>query len=418
MTTRSFPACFGPIAVRFAGAAALVTLAGDALGQEWVEREGPLLRGHVQLTSEEDFARAGEAYFSPDSRWIIFQATPRPAEGEEADPHYSMYVAPLEYDDEGRLVGMGEAVRLSPRGSANTCGWFHPTKEGVVLFGSTLGPPRNEDAPGYQREKSNYKWAFPSEMEIVWMKVPDITGKWCETVAPGVVGEPASAPPHAAPTPLFERPGYDAEGSWSADGRVILYAHVDEGKSEKLGRPDADIWLFDTETGEHRALVTADGYDGGPFFDPSGKRIIYRSDRRGDDRLQLFMSELLFEDGVPVGVAAEHQLTDDGYVNWAPFFHPSGEFVVYSSSGARHNYEVWAIEVGAEGPPPARPRSRQITFAEGFDGLPVFNPDGTILMWTSQRGGSGERPSSQLWAAHIDPGATLEDWVAEGGPSE
>ena len=30
----------------------------------------------VRLTSPEQFSRAGEAYFSPDRRWIIFQAVP------------------------------------------------------------------------------------------------------------------------------------------------------------------------------------------------------------------------------------------------------------------------------------------------------------------------------------------------------
>ena len=44
----------------------------------------------VQLTS--GFARAGEAYFSPDVKWIIFQAAP------QGEAHYQMYVAKLKWN--------------------------------------------------------------------------------------------------------------------------------------------------------------------------------------------------------------------------------------------------------------------------------------------------------------------------------
>ncbi len=37
---------------------------------------------------------------------------------------------------------------------------------------------------------------------------------------------------------------------------------------------------------------------------------------------------------------------------------------------------------------------RRVTHADGFDGFPAFNHDGSKLLWTSQRDGSG---SSQVW---------------------
>ena len=97
--------------------------------------DAAFLHGAVQLTRRADFLRAGEAYFSPDQRWIIFQATPVPPEGEEPTPHYEMYAAPLLWDGEpgaadARVAGLGEIVQLSKPGSANTCGWFHPTEPG------------------------------------------------------------------------------------------------------------------------------------------------------------------------------------------------------------------------------------------------------------------------------------------------
>ena len=38
--------------------------------------------------------------------------------------------------------------------------------------------------------------------------------------------------------------------------------------------------------------------------------------------------------------------------------------------------------------------------AAGFDGLPVFNADATVMMWTSQRGAT---KTSQLWLADFTP---------------
>jgi Tol biopolymer transport system component len=41
-------------------------------------------------------------------------------------------------------------------------------------------------------------------------------------------------------------------------------------------------------------------------------------------------------------------------------------------------------------------RKTRVTFAEGFDGLPVFSPDGRWLMWSSRRSTDG---TTQVFAA-------------------
>ena len=41
----------------------------------------------------------------------------------------------------------------------------------------------------------------------------------------------------------------------------------------------------------------------------------------------------------------------------------------------------------------------RITNTKGFDGLPVFTPDGKHLSWTSKRGGTG---GSQIYMANWD----------------
>src|SRR5439155_1297637 len=119
-------------------------------------------------------------------------------------------------------------------------------------------------------------------------------------IDPSDLARMSRAGPAGRVQPVFSRPNYDAECSYSKDGRFILYAHVRDEQTR--GRPDADIWVYDTRTGQQHEIVHADGYDGGPFFSPDNKRICYRSDRRGDDLLQLFVADLVFDkDGVPIG---------------------------------------------------------------------------------------------------------------------
>ncbi|MCC6283704.1 MAG: PD40 domain-containing protein [Phycisphaerales bacterium] len=372
--------------------------------------EAPLLRDHVQLTFDRDFVKAGESYFSPNARWVIFQAVPVPPGGERPNPHYSMYAAPVQRNAQGHIVGLGRAILLSPPGSAATCGWFHPTEPGVAIMGCTWVEPSNAEAPGYQRAGSRYAWSFPREMDIFRVSFDP-------AVTPSAEAATTFSIPPEHVQRLVSTDGYSAECSYSPDGRYVLYAQVNP---EAEGKPDADIWMLDTRTGRNHLVVAAPGYDGGPFFSPDGRSIVYRSDRRGDDRLQVFLAELEFDESGTPRVAREIPLTDNDDVNWAPYFHPSGKFLVFTSSAAGHmNYEVFSLALdapGAETTPPARRARRRVTFAEGFDGLPAFSPDGSWMIWTSQRGSEGAdgsiaHGSSQLWAARVaepDEGA----WTA------
>jgi hypothetical protein len=351
--------------------------------EPWREAEQGILAHQVQLTFADRFIKAGESYFSPDDSTIIFQAVERPRFGEAADEFYAMFVADVVRDGSKRITGLSNARRISPPGSANTCGWFFPGDSSRVIFGSTLAAPSESTPPGFQRATGRYKWMFPPEMRIIEADL-----RAAGPVAPG--GRVWAGDGRA----------YCAEGSWSPDGRHLLYCSLESN--------EGDLFAIDTRAGQPRParLVSARGYDGGPFFSPDGRRICYRSDRRGDNHLQLFVADLAFnESGAIIGIEREYQLTDNGHVNWCPFWTRDGRRLVYGTSAMGHeNYEVFMCDAdpgnlpGSTGTIRYGTGQRRITHAERADILPAFNADGRWMIWTSQRGSDGE---SQLWAAEF-----------------
>ncbi|MAC19781.1 MAG: hypothetical protein CMJ23_08955 [Phycisphaerae bacterium] len=362
--------------------------------EDWKSMEAVVLGDPVQLTFGDRFVKAGESYYSPDGARIIFQAVEQPGDGEVADDFYAMFVADTVRDESGRTRQLENIRRISPEGSANTCGWFHPIDPNIVIFGTTMEPPSDETPPGYQRGSGRYRWQFPPEMRIVAtdLRRNDAT---TATLDP-LVGEGTS---------------YVAEGSFSPDGRHLLYTSLEAGQG--------DIYVKDLSTDKVVHLVAAPGYDGGPFFSPDGRRITYRSDRYGNNLLQVFVSELEFdEEGAIIGVTREHQVTDDSHVNWCPFWHPDGDHLIYATSREGHrNYEVFMVDAmtDSERTPAASKYGtglRRITHGPGADVLPAFNADGSELIWTNKRGAS---ETSQLWTASFDPDLSSPSAAVPGG---
>jgi Tol biopolymer transport system component len=324
----------------------------------------------VLLTDPAVFLKAGESYFDPAGKRIIFQAIEHPTRGQEPETDFGMYLGELAFDDTGAITGLSNIIRLSNERSANTCGWFHPLDETLVLYSTTTTPIIDSDIPGYQRDSGRYRWAFPPKMNIISHNLE--TGVTTALVT--------------------DEENYLAEGSWSPDARHLVYCSLASGSG--------DIYITDLKTGVDRLIVGDTGYDGGPFFSPDGKRIVYRSDRRGNDLLQLYVAELKFDDsGSIVGIEKEFQLTDNEHVNWGPFWHPNNRFLVYATSELSHqNYELFVCDADSgntDGTTRYGIRRRRITHADSFDGLPAFNEDGSLLMWTSKR----ETGTSQLWVA-------------------
>ena len=347
---------------------------------DWRKAEG-VLSHQMQLTLSERFVKAGEAYFNSDATQIVFQAIEHDAQGNPESEYYSMYVAQLRDEGKGQSFGpdlrryrLKHIRRVSPIGSANTCGWFHPTNPNTLIFASTISAPLKQETPGYQRGTRNYRWSFPPEMRVVELDLgaKEITTESLKTI----VGDGKA---------------YTAECSTSPDGRTLLYTSLESG--------DGDLYAMDMASKKITRLTALTGYDGGGFFSPDGKKIVWRADRNADNLLQIFVADVVFDStGAVVGIGEPIAVTNDGAVNWAPYFSPNGKVIVYASSRVGHdNYELLAVPVPADRSAPLG-QPRRVTHAGGADLLPAISPDGKLLMWTSQR---GPGRSSQLWLANM-----------------
>jgi len=252
--------------------------------------EAPYLTNIQQVTfTEMGFEKAGEAYFSPDDSAIIFQAVPA---GEK---DYQIFTLSL---------SNGALNKVSPGYGACTCSFFHPDGK-KILFASSHGgqclrDPLNTLTPGYQRQTGNYAWQFTPYMNIYEANVD---------------GSDLKA--------LTEGPGYHAECAYSSDGEKIVFAANVDGSMNiyTMNRDGSDVMQI---------THTQECYNGGCFFSPDDQKIIFRADREKKDHLQIY---LIDSDG-----KNECQLTDNGAVNWAPYFHPDGKVIAFTTSLHGHEH--------------------------------------------------------------------------------
>ena len=332
--------------------ALLVGLAAPVAQTPSPERE--FLSGVRRLTVEG--RRAGEGYWSPDGNRLVFQS-----EREPGNPFYQIYTVDLT---------TGQTFRISPGIGKTTCAFFRPGSD-QILFASTHHDPNSKQlqdqelafrASGKERR---YAWDYDPEFEIyaVSTKTREIER-------------------------LTNSRGYDAEGSYSPDGQWIVFASMRDAYNRALSEAEkkqlqadpsffGEIYIMRADGTGQRRLTNVNGYDGGPFFSPDGKRIVWR---RFDEQGLIADVWMMNTDG-----SDQRQVTRFKSMSWAPYIHPSGEYLLFSSNKLGfENFEVYMVDVAGTKEPV------RVTYSDGFDGLPVPSPDGRQLAWTSSRGGGRE----------------------------
>ena len=92
------------------------------------------------------------------------------------------------------------------------------------------------------------------------------------------------------------------------------------------------------------------------------------------------------------------QLTKNGQANFAPYPMPGDKGVLFSSNMGASPREFDIYEVPRAGGEP-----KKVTTSEGFDGFPMFSPDGQWLVFASNRGNAPGSRDTNLFVARWVP---------------
>lgn len=292
-----------------------------------------------------------EAYWSPDGGLITFQAT---RDTFQCDQIFLM-------DTTGKILRL-----VSTGKGRTTCSFFLDRKR--IIFSSThetMGPecPENPWVMRYMREYGTYAWPLFNYDIYVRDLETDSLYK------------------------LFGSPGYDAELEGPSPDGKIVFTSVQQG--------DIDLYvLYPPYDKPPRRITRTLGYDGGSFFSPSGRYIVYRADHKKDSLgIAKFKEEL--ERGVVVlrhleifvydtlkDTSYQVTYTEDNVANFSPYFFPNEKRIIFVSNmhaPGRMSFELYAIDIDGK-------NLERITYSQGFNSFPIFSPDGKKLLWASSRG--------------------------------
>jgi Tol biopolymer transport system component len=299
-----------------------------------------------------------EAYFDRSGERLVFQST-RP---------------PFGCDQIFTMRADGSQARLCSTGKGRTtCAYFFPDGTRLLYASTHLAGP---DCPPPPDRSRGYAW-------------PLYDYDLFSCAADGSDLRRITA--HA---------GYDAEGAVAADGRRIVFTSHRDG--------DLDLYLCDPDGGNVTRLTDRPGYDGGPFFSWDGRRIVWRG-WHPTDPVELAEYRALLGQGLVRPHRAElfvmnadgtgvRQVTRNGAASWAPFLHPDGERIVFSSNlhdPGRFDFALYLVRRDGSG-------LERLTYAESFAAFPMFSRDGSRLVFCSSRGAAAPREYNVFIADWVD----------------
>ena len=299
-----------------------------------------------------------EAYWSFDDSMMVFQSDYQKW-GVECDQMFLMQVGETFQDTIPPMIstGMGRT----------TCSYFLPDNK-HILYGSThLVDDKCPDVP--LRRNGKYLWAVYDSFDIF---VADLEGN--------------------ITAQLTDTPGYDAEATVSPKGDKIVFTSMRSG--------DLELYTMNLDGSEVTQITDELGYDGGAFFSPDGTKIIFRASRPKTEEAIAEYKELLAE-GLVQPTEMElficnadgsdlKQITFLGNANWSPFFHPSGEKILFSSnfeSEMGFPFNLYMIDIDGR-------NLERVTYGKTFNAFSVFSNDGKYLAFSSNRNNGGTRDTN------------------------
>lgn len=320
-----------------------------------------------QLTFGGDNA---EAYWSFDNKSLVFQSN-NPAWGLSCD---QIFVMPA------KVVKPNKAgVRLTPTmvstgKGRTTCSYYMPDNKSII-YASTHEAMNN--CPPEAPHTGKYVWMLYPEFDVYQA---DLKGNILKK--------------------LTNEPSYDAEATVSPKGDKIVFTSMRTG--------DPELFTMNLDGSDVRQVTHDLGYDGGAFFSPDGTKLIFRASRPKTEAEIKEYKELLAQNLVqPIAMelficnvdgSDLRQITNLGGANWAPFMHPDGKSVLFSSnhhSPKGFPFNIFKINIDGTG-------LEQITFDKTFDSFPMFSPDGKKISFSSNRNNGGTRDTNVFIAKWKD----------------
>lgn len=303
----------------------LVTLGVLAAGLLLAEEEGR----EGRVTPLPHLGEAAELYFSPDGRNLIGNAK------REGDESHHVYTVSRD----------GERIRRINDKGEDACSYYFPDAKRIVWTST-------RDHPELPKGSYSNPDDYPQGAELY-----------------------TSRPDGGDVKRLTRNAHYEAEVSVSPDGKWILFTRQLEG--------NLDLWRMKADgSGEEQITRTPEWQEGGSFYLPDARTVVYRAWKR-EDQAPRGMPMTIFTIK-PDGTGRQAITTEPG-TNWAPYPAPDGRHLVFVKMLPPRNFEIFLLDM------PTGQQTR-LTYFEGFDGFPAISPDGRTLAFASSRDAKpGER---------------------------
>lgn len=307
-----------------------------------------------------------EAYFSRDGKKFSFQSD-YSKWGASCDQIFYINIKKHLKDTKQ------QPQQISTGKGRTTCSFFMPDNKHVLYASTHEG---GEACPPTPPTGGKYLWPIYDTFDIY---VADLKGNITQK--------------------LTNIPGYDAEAVVSPKGDKIVFTSTRNG--------DLDLYTMNIDGSDVKQVTFGLGYDGGAFFSADGKKLVFRASRpKTEEEIKEYKDFLAKGLVAPTNMeiytcnidgSELKQVTKLGKANWAPYFHPSGKKIIFSSnhhSTRGYDFQLYMINEDGTG-------LEKITGESIFNAFPMFSPDGKKLIFSSNRNNGGTR----------DTNLFIADWV-------
>ncbi len=330
-----------------------------------------ILEGEKHFKSLKMLTNGGdnaEAYWSFNDEMLVMQVTNEKWNTTCDQIFYFNHQNDDVINNRANLVSTGKG--------RTTCSYFLPGDTTIIYASTHLGDENCPPVPE-KREDGKYVWPIYPDFDIF---VTDLDGN--------IINQ------------LTDEEGYDAEATVSPKGDKIVFTSTRSG--------DLELYTMNIDGSDVKQITNELGYDGGAFFSPDGSKLVFRSSRPKTEE-EISEYKALLAEGLVTPTDMEvyvcnvdgsdlRQITDLGKANWCPFFHPSGEKIIFASNHATERgfpFNLYMINLDGSG-------LEQITHDKTFDAFPVFSNSGKYLVFSSNRNNGGTRETNLFLAEWQD----------------